>query len=70
LTEAPSYIHGIGKMKFDLLRMMLSKGWPTNACVEMANDCVNAGKATPYWREQMGDEAADALNEDLERMKA
>jgi hypothetical protein len=55
-------------MKLDLLAMMLSKGWPTNACVELANDCVNEGKVNTFWRGKMGDEAADALDNDLKRM--
>jgi hypothetical protein len=68
IEPRPNYIHGVGDMKIKLLATMLEKGWPTNACVELANDCIQAGKTTPYWREQLGDESADALDEDLKRM--
>ncbi|QIG67347.1 hypothetical protein EVB39_018 [Rhizobium phage RHph_TM3_3_9] len=68
MIDAPVYKHSVGHIKIKLLATMLDKGWPTNACVELANDCVAAGETTPYWREQMGDEAADALNNDLKGM--
>ncbi|QIG75248.1 hypothetical protein EVC29_019 [Rhizobium phage RHph_Y52] len=69
MIDAPvRYRFSPGKIKLELMSTFVAKGVDILAAMECANDCVTAGKATPFWREQMGDEAADALNDDLKGM--
>lgn len=58
-----------GIVKLMLVKELCDQGWPVQASITCASECVDAGHVTEFWREKMGNDAADALNEDLERMK-
>lgn len=63
------YAHSKGKIKVMLLAHLIEHGQDVGAAMEMSQDCVDAGCVTDFWREQIGKDAADAFNADLDRMK-
>ena len=58
-----------GHVKLKLIAELSNQGVPLDAAFRCGIACVDAGRVPDDWREQLGDEASDAIDEDLERMK-
>jgi hypothetical protein len=69
-APAPEYRFDPGKIKIKLMSIFVAKGIDVMSALECAHDCVTAGKTTAFWRDRMAVLDADALDKDLERMKA